>query len=90
VNYLWNTLFSYIHHQIWSLRRFIGIADAGEVLDFTGSRLDIDTSPIGFLTVFQRRGDMDKEEVTLLHLPTAGQSRVQLRVKTRVVLVVMQ
>lgn len=64
VNYRWDVLRSDVHGEVCLLGRFILDIDADEALDSAISCLRIHSPSIRALTMFERRGYVDKEEVS--------------------------
>lgn len=85
MNNLRHSLLLQIHRQIRILRSLVRIVDSGESLDLSSSSLREQSLSIRLLTVCQRSGDVDEEEVSsvgssgLLDNCSSGFSRVSVR-----------
>ena len=65
-------------HELGGLRRFIGLIDAGEILDLSGERLFVKTLRVARDALFERRVDEDLDEfasVRRSRAPSAGRLR---------------
>jgi len=64
VNYGWDVLDSDVHGEVWLLGCFVLDIDADKALDGAISCSRIHSPSVCALTMFERRGYVDKEEVS--------------------------